>query len=204
MSDGTDRPSWIGYDTSTGELRGFPNTTGSSQYLNLMFTAFDTKEGFYSYHKTLLVDSKPMTKSLFKILELAVDRQFAYYYSDLFYDPDGDFLYFYIQKASDLTTLRSINVNNYETLNILAGTPTQVGVYANIILVAEDPYGLQAKLSVTLIIKDYAPYRRNIKIIQGYPNQVVTVGIPFQFVLSNELFFDIAQDQPLVLFATLP
>ena len=96
MSDGTDRPSWIGYDTSTGELRGFPNMTGSSQYLNLMFTAFDTKEGFYSYHKTLLVDSKPMTKSLFKILELAVDRQFAYYYSDLFYDPDGDFLYFYI------------------------------------------------------------------------------------------------------------
>ena len=57
---------------------------------------------------------------------------------------------------------------------------------------AEDPYGLQAKLSVTLIIKDYAPYKRNIKIIQGYPNQVVTVGIPFQFVLSNELFFDIA------------
>lgn len=28
-SDGTDRPGWIGYDTSSGLLRGFPNASDS-------------------------------------------------------------------------------------------------------------------------------------------------------------------------------
>lgn len=31
----------------------------SSEYMNLKFTAYDTKSGSYSYYKTLLVNVKP-------------------------------------------------------------------------------------------------------------------------------------------------
>lgn len=61
MSDGTDRPDWIGYDITSGILRGYPNLTYTPAYLNLKFTAYDPNSGTYSYYKTLLVDCAPET-----------------------------------------------------------------------------------------------------------------------------------------------
>ncbi len=47
----------MGYDTSSGELIGYPTISDSSEYMNLRFTAYDTNDGYYTYIKTLLVDA---------------------------------------------------------------------------------------------------------------------------------------------------
>jgi hypothetical protein len=44
-SDSSTRPNWLGYDTTTGILRGFPSSTTSSEFLNLRFTAIDDYDG---------------------------------------------------------------------------------------------------------------------------------------------------------------
>ena len=67
-SDGTPRPSWIGYNTQTGQLRGFPKATDPSEYMNLQFTAIDTKKGSYTYYKALLVDAAPKANVLYVTL----------------------------------------------------------------------------------------------------------------------------------------
>ena len=43
LSDGTPRPDWIGFIRSSGEMKGSPSVTDASSYINLKFTAFDTK-----------------------------------------------------------------------------------------------------------------------------------------------------------------
>ena len=73
-SDGTERPKWIGYDIYTGELRGYPMISDSSEYMNLRFTAYDQNDGEYSYYKTLLVNIRPKRRTLYKTLYLGKDR----------------------------------------------------------------------------------------------------------------------------------
>ena len=58
-SDGTIRPGWIGYDIVSGELKGLPKVSDASELINLKISAFDTKEGSYSYYKTLLLNTAP-------------------------------------------------------------------------------------------------------------------------------------------------
>jgi hypothetical protein len=60
MSDSTDRPSWIGYDTSSGLMRSNLIEPCPSGYYNFKFTATDAMGGSYSFYKTMLVDSAPV------------------------------------------------------------------------------------------------------------------------------------------------
>ena len=46
MSDGTNRPNWIGYDIFTGYFRGEPRFGDSSEYLNLKIYAYDSYQGY--------------------------------------------------------------------------------------------------------------------------------------------------------------
>lgn len=105
MSDGTDRPDWIGYDVTTGELRGYPNVSDSSILLNLKFTAYDTKNGYYTYHKTMLVNVVPRPVVVYTVITTGKDRLFSYYFGDLVKDIDGDHLNFYLLNPADRTEL---------------------------------------------------------------------------------------------------
>lgn len=50
-SDNTDRPSWIGFDYNSGEMRGYPLQKDGSELINLKISAFDTKNGVNYYMK---------------------------------------------------------------------------------------------------------------------------------------------------------
>lgn len=123
MSDSSDRPQWIGYDKGTGELRGYPMISDASRYMNLRFTAYDTKDGSYSYYKTLLVNVLPRRKVIYKELKIGYNRNYAYNVSTLFYDLDGDPLTFSVADTTDQTTLRDIGLDFYPANKIIAGKP---------------------------------------------------------------------------------
>eukprot|EP00347_Sterkiella_histriomuscorum_P021608 403333387 len=199
-SDGTERKKWIGYDINTGILRGYPMVSDASEYMNLKFTAYDTKSGSYSYYKTLLVNVQPKRASVYKVLYLGKGRQYAYDFTKLLYDPDGDYLTFYLKNSADQTTLRSIGLDFYPTFNLLSGVPSTTGTYALYQLEATDPHGWTNYIYFTLIIKDYTVYRRTAQ--QQYVDKVVTVGQPFYFTQNNVVFFDVGDDMALTLFAS--
>jgi len=59
MSDGTERPAWMGYTTDTGFFRGWPHLSDASAFMNVRFTIIDDNDGSHSFYKTLLVNSEP-------------------------------------------------------------------------------------------------------------------------------------------------
>ena len=102
QSDGSLRPNWIGFISSSGELQGNPQLSDSSSYLNLKFTAFETKQGSYSLYKTLLVNTFPRKVDIaYFTIKVNVDDFFAHYFGDYLVDSDGDHLEFEMPNADD-------------------------------------------------------------------------------------------------------
>jgi len=78
MSDGRRRPNWIGYSPVSGEMRGSPAVADASSLLNLKFTAYDTKEGSYSFYKSILINTTPQNKVGHVVIEASVGKYFAH------------------------------------------------------------------------------------------------------------------------------
>lgn len=64
----------------------------SSEYMNLKFTASDNYYGSYSYYKTILIDSPPVSKVSYVTIQCSVMKMCSYSIEGLFYDPNGDYL----------------------------------------------------------------------------------------------------------------
>ncbi|CDW71340.1 ig family protein [Stylonychia lemnae] len=200
MSDSTDRPLWIGFDKGTGELRGYPMVSDASRLMNLKFTAFDTKDGSYSFYKTLLVNVKPKNRVIYKEVRIGIDRYYAYNVSNLFYDQDGDPLSFSIPDSNELSSIREIGLDFYPANKLLAGKPSQLGTTSLIKIQASDPHGETSHIYFTIVVKDYRPYQR--RNVQQYKDQVVTQGQYFYFTQPNLVFYDPGDDEPLVVYAS--
>lgn len=110
----------------------------ASEYMNLKITAYDSNDGSYSYYKTLLVDVVPDTLILYKVFDVGVGRDFAFYLGDYMQDLDGDFLNFYLQNSADQTELRNYAIDFYPSKKLIAGHPIKTGVISTITIVAED------------------------------------------------------------------
>ena len=129
-SDGTARPNWIGYDTISGELRGFPKMADSSELINLRITAFDSKEGSYSYFKTILVNAPPKVLVTYITLYASVGKTFTHDFGQYFEDVDGDPLYIYIPDQADISKLKTkANMIYYPPTRLFSGKPFLEGVF---------------------------------------------------------------------------
>ena len=160
-SDGIERPNWIGYDINTGILRGYPALADSSELLNLRFTAYDTKDGSYSYYKTLLVNAEPITRVIYKTLYMGVGRDYAHYLGDYIRDYDGDWLTWYLPRAQDQEDLRDLGLDFYPQKKIIAGRPRRTGVWSPIYIEASDVHGATTKMYLTINVRNYRVDRRD-------------------------------------------
>jgi hypothetical protein len=164
----------MGYDINTGILRGYPDVTDASEYMNLRFTAYDENDGSYSFYKTLLVNVEPRAIRIYKTLYLGVGRDYAHYVGGYVKDLDGDKLTWYLTRTEDQDDLREIGLDFYPEKKIIAGRPSKTGVWSPIYIEASDPHGATAKIYLTINVGNYKVDRRDNAVM--YKDQTVIAG----------------------------
>lgn len=129
--------------------------------MNLRFTAYDTKDGSFSYYKTLLVNVRPQARVIYKTLNIGLNRDYSSYLGDYIKDLDGDRLTFYLPKSEDQQKLREYGLDFYPFKKVLAGRARKTGVLSVITVETADVHGSTARMYLTINIRDYRPDRRD-------------------------------------------
>lgn len=100
-SDGTTLPSYFNVNQLTGEIYINQYQVIASQYMNIKVTGYDTKAGFYSYFKTLLIDTQPKVILPYHLIVCSVGKPFSYYVGDNIIDQNGDQLTWVLPNSVD-------------------------------------------------------------------------------------------------------
>mmetsp|Transcript_40577 Transcript_40577/g.39128 ORF Transcript_40577/g.39128 Transcript_40577/m.39128 type:complete len:119 (+) Transcript_40577:3518-3874(+) len=109
--------------------------------MNLKITAFDTKNGYFSYFKTLLINTEPEVLIPYHLIEVSVDKDFAYYFGDHVVDYNGDKLRFEMLDAGDRGSLTFYNMEFHNLTHIIRGKALIPMRLVNLKITVTDPYG---------------------------------------------------------------
>lgn len=197
-SDDTMLPDWIRYSQLNGEMVLEPPARGSSELVQLKFKVVDPYQGWAQIYKSVLLNSQPVVKQLYKVISLFQGRKFTYDLNQLFADMDGDSLTFAFSKSSDETKLYKNGLYLNQPQQRLTGKPEFPAVYGLITLTATDTHGFYATAYLTIKIEDYrVKYRKG-----RFKDQIFYEQQPFKFALDDSIFYDGKDSSTLVLFAS--
>jgi hypothetical protein len=123
-SDGTPRPGWIGYDTLTGKMRGWPAYSTTREQINLKFMATDTRGGVQTYYKNLDISALPINMGpSYLVLDMQVGHGYSYSFDKEISSPVGDPIAYSIESSAHESLLLSYGLRLWNGKNTLAGTP---------------------------------------------------------------------------------
>ena len=149
----------------------------------------------------MLINSKPQAATLYKVIEVGVNRQFAYNVSELIWDYNGDPITFSVPQSTDQVKLAAYGISFSDATKLIYGKPTLQGTIALIKLRGTDTHGSFVDVYLTLKIDDYQPNKRsNVR----FPDRQIYEYQRFEFKLEDSLFYDQKDYATLVLFAYDP
>ena len=162
LSDGRDRPAWMGYTTDTGYFKGYPHVSDSSAFLNLRFTVFDEYLGSHSFHKQILINTDPRVVSSNIIIRVSTKKDFSHSLCKYIYDLDNDYLKWEMTSAADIEELEKNNIHFSNKKCLLTGAPKRVAYHKRMQVLVTDPHGYTERTYFTIIVEEkYYPVRRD-------------------------------------------
>lgn len=194
-SDGTRAPDWLLFDSVSGQLTVHPEYPHPSELVQLKFAVTDQNQGWCQVYKSVLLNTVPrVKKSLYKVLNLAVMRDFSYDVGSLFTDENGDYLEVSFSKSADETEVNKYGIHLVR--QVLTGNPLYTGTIGLVTVRATDVHGAYAEAYITIKITDYRVNRRKVT----YPDVTVYEGRRFAIALKDNLFYDTTDSSPLVFY----
>jgi hypothetical protein len=191
----TNKPSWASFDAWSGTLTGTPSTAAS--YANITISASDGSKSATLPAFTITVNANSAPK-ISGTPATSVTTNQAYSFQPTASDANGDTLGFSVQNKPSWATFST-------TTGKLAGTPTTVGTFSNIIISASDGKLTAALPAFTVTVK--AP-PNTAPVISGTPLKSVNSGTAYTFKPSasdangDTLTFSIANRPAWATFST--
>lgn len=122
--------------------------------MNLKITAYDTKEGFYSYYKTLLVDTAPEVIVPHVLIYAPVGKEFSYYLGNNIIDQNGDQMTLVVSNTIARTIMALYGISFSSATSTISGTFQITAYIPEIEILATDTYGLSNTIYVSILAED--------------------------------------------------
>jgi hypothetical protein len=183
-------PSYLHFNPLTGTLRVDPGPSEPSRLLHLKFQATNSAQGTATLYKQLLVNSPPLSRRAYRVLQLYLLRKMSEDLQGMFWDPNpGDQIEYSMPEGGDRRELEMRGLVFEVTKGVprIVGTPVLPGIIGKVKVRATDTHGAWSEAYLTIKVEDARVAKRGGRDQQ---DKEVVERQRFYIKLRDDMFYD--------------